>query len=83
MTYGGRVFQAGDAIARSWVIEAGSEAKLGVLQRSGFVTDIGFSPTNIARRTKAELVDKAHELGVKASSSWTKRDLIEAINNEM
>lgn len=79
MTYGGRVFQEGDAVARSWIIEAGSADKLGVLQRTGYVQDVGFVGGNLSKRTKAELVEKAHELGVEVSSAWRKQDLIDAV----
>lgn len=74
----GEKYERGDTISRDRILanENVGEARLGSLQRTGFIV-----PANrpLAKMTKAELVDYGREVGAEVDPNMVKADLVAEI----
>lgn len=82
LTFNGRKFDRGDAIARSYICEV-DPSKEGSLLRTGFLEPDHVrtgDPDALDTLTKVELVDYARTVGIEGPiGSWRKADLVDAI----
>jgi len=74
--FNGKLYDKGDPISVDEILSV-NPGKLGTLVRTRTVVEP--PDRELAGMKKDELIDYAHSLEVTVSSSWTKADIIEAI----